>query len=188
MGCGKKEKTTATYNDKWTRKTAEPQIAFMKQTLPYYQKVIQQLQPVISGLLTQPGLPTAEEEKLFRQERERAGLPYDTLAQTVSERLAGKGRLDSGIMNKMMETIGTQRAKAQEGVATNEAVRQYNELINAIRLALGYGGMASGSKTQIISPFQTGQVTNKGTDWLGLGESLGKTLATMKLASAIAGD
>ena len=183
MGCGKKEKTTTTYNDKWTKKTAEPQIEFMKQTLPYYQKVIQQLQPVVSNLVANPGMPTGEEEKLFRQEKERAGLPYDTLAQTATERLAGRGRLDSGIMNKIMETIGTQKAKSQEGVATNEAVRQYNDLINAIKLALGYGGMASGSRTQIISPFQTGQTTKtsgmSGSDAAETGMAIGMMVALM---------
>jgi len=181
MGCGKKQKATATYNDKWTKKTAEPQIEFMKQTLPYYQKIIQQLQPTISGLLTKPGLPTAEEEKLFRQEKERAGMPYDTLSRQVSERMAGRGRLDSGIMNKLLETIGTEKAKAQEGVATSEAVRQYNDLMNAIKLALGYGGMASGSRTQIISPFQTQQTAKtsgmSGADAANLGLTIGMVMA-----------
>jgi len=183
MGCGKKEKTTATYNDVWTKKTAEPQIEFMKQTLPYYQKVIQQLQPMISGLLTEPGLPTAEEEKLFRQEKERAGLPYDTLAQQASEKMAGRGRLDSGIMNKLLETIGTEKAKAQEEVATNEAVRQYSDLMDAIKMALGYGGMASGSRTQIISPFQTQQTAKttgmSGSDAAELGLSIGMMMAML---------
>lgn len=177
MGCfgGKTQETTQQYADDPLRSAiAQPQVNYMSQVLPYMSDIMKQLLPVLSGKLATPGVPTDVEKGWWQTGKQRIGQQYKDLATSASEALAGKGTLDSGVANKVMQNLQTGEAKAYEGLSTDIVNKQYEDLWKTIQYAMGYG---SGGPTSMaipgLTPIKSTTTQDEGMDWEGLGSMLG---------------
>lgn len=158
------------------RSIAEPQVNFLKSTLPARSETSNALASTILERLNNPGLPTKFEGDLLRTGRNRIADTVRGLATRSTEALASRGRGDSGINNRILQDLNTEEVQANQALTSGLAERNLSDLMETLRLALGF---STAGPNQIAIP----GVPVSGASSSGTGANLGSLAA--RIASGL---
>lgn len=151
-------KTSTASSSSTTKKDYTPeQTEYRKSVLGSASPLMTQISQILSqGLNSGSLMPTELEQQIYSQGLNRINNQYDALKQSASESLAGRGRLDSGITTKVMKDIASNQAGAIEDYTTEQNKAQYDNYMDLISTALGYGSIG----TSLMSPIGSTQQGN----------------------------
>jgi hypothetical protein len=141
FGGGDETKYPSEYLDLLKAQKTQADLAnqYSQSYLPFSQQTMQNLGPLIQQRLTNPGLPTDLENRVWQLAQQRAGQGYSNLGNQLGISAAGRGVLNSGAtMGNWMNQVGLAKAQGQEGMATERALANYQALNDAIQQAQSF--------------------------------------------------
>ena len=156
-------KTSQEQQNQYTQEQKDYMANLLNRSTPTTNTLLDTINAQLNAGLS--GQPTVAEKAQTLQEKQGVDNSYKDLATQATEALAGRGTTDSGVANKVMANLGTQKAVANQTADTNSLARQKEDLLSAIKVALGITSLSSGLSTDVQGV--DAQQSSHGTGWGG---------------------